>query len=183
MNPINTLQLVGKQFGKLKVIELDHKKRRSYWLCKCDCGNVKTIRGTSLTSGATKSCGCLSRRTGENHPRFNGYKEISGRKWIEIRKSCQKRNLDFDITLPYLWELFLKQNRLCALTKLPLTFSYRWNDRDGTASLDRIDSSKGYIKGNVQWVHKDINLMKWNLDQSHFIKMCKLVSETAMVRE
>ena len=44
-----------------------------------------------------------------------------------------------------------------------------------TASLDRIDSSKGYIKGNVQWVHKEFNKMKLDLLDKEFIDICKLV--------
>jgi hypothetical protein len=39
-----------------------------------------------------------------------------------------------------------------------------------------IDSSKGYIEGNIQWVHKDINNMKWDFTQEEFINYCKLVA-------
>jgi hypothetical protein len=45
-----------------------------------------------------------------------------------------------------------------------------------TASLDRINNKLGYVKGNVHWVHKDINLMKQCFDLDHFVKMCELVS-------
>ena len=47
------IDLTGKTFGKLTVIKkMDNKfGNRIMWLCKCDCGNVKTIRGSSLTSG------------------------------------------------------------------------------------------------------------------------------------
>jgi hypothetical protein len=45
-----------------------------------------------------------------------------------------------------------------------------------TASLDRIDSSKSYNKNNIQWVHKDVNKMKWAFNQNHFIKFCKLIA-------
>ena len=48
---------------------------------------------------------------------------------------------------------------------------------DGTASLDRIDSSKGYIEGNIQWVHKDINRMKGDSSDNDFIKLCKIISD------
>ena len=55
--------LTNKKFGRLTVIEKDieesKKQKRSYWRCQCECGNIKTIRGTSLTCGDTKSCGCL----------------------------------------------------------------------------------------------------------------------------
>ncbi len=62
--------LVGKRFGKLKVLCLDgmNKWRGSVWHCLCDCGNECNIRGNSLLSESTRSCGCynkeqVSRRT------------------------------------------------------------------------------------------------------------------------
>jgi hypothetical protein len=45
-----------------------------------------------------------------------------------------------------------------------------------TASLDRIDSSRGYTLDNIQWVHKDLNKMKTNYPNDYFIKMCKYVA-------
>ena len=45
-----------------------------------------------------------------------------------------------------------------------------------TASLDRIDSNKGYTKDNVQFVHKDINWMKQDFEQNKFIEYCKKVA-------
>lgn len=57
------IDLKGKKFGKLLVLKLSHKKTirgSSIWVCKCDCGNIKEIRGGNLTKKwATKSCGCL----------------------------------------------------------------------------------------------------------------------------
>lgn len=55
------LDLKGKQFGELQVIDEDTSinKKGSYWICKCSCGKISTIRGTSLTCGNTSSCGCL----------------------------------------------------------------------------------------------------------------------------
>jgi hypothetical protein len=45
-----------------------------------------------------------------------------------------------------------------------------------TASLDRIDSNKDYVEGNIQWVHKHLNLMKNILSQEYFINLCNKVS-------
>lgn len=67
--------------------------------------------------------------------------------------------------------LFVNQKQLCALSHLPL-------EMKSTASLDRIDNARGYIKGNVQWVHKDINFMKQDLSQEEFIEYCQLISQT-----
>lgn len=59
--------LTGKKFGKLTVlkrcgtyIDNNGNKSDSLWLCKCDCGNYVKVRNLYLTSGDTKSCGCLS---------------------------------------------------------------------------------------------------------------------------
>ena len=49
--------------------------------------------------------------------------------------------------------------------------------KNRTASLDRIDSNKGYTIDNVQWVHKDINKMKMDLEEDVFIDNCKLIIE------
>ena len=48
---------------------------------------------------------------------------------------------------------------------------------DYTGRLDRIDSKKGYVPGNVQWVYKPVNMMKWKLSQKEFIHICHLVTE------
>lgn len=45
------------------------------------------------------------------------------------------------------------------------------------ASLDRIDSDKGYIEGNVQWLHKWVNLMKSDFTQDEFLNYCRLIIE------
>lgn len=57
--------LTGQQFGRLTVLHLDEEKtkekKQSYYVCQCECGNIKTIFGSSLTTGRTKSCGCLQK--------------------------------------------------------------------------------------------------------------------------
>lgn len=55
--------LVGQRFGRLVVVELDEEKtkikKKTYWICQCDCGNIKSIAASSLKGECTKSCGCL----------------------------------------------------------------------------------------------------------------------------
>ena len=55
------LNLIGKKFGRLTVIEkCDYKiNKGNVWLCKCDCGSLKQVSGKSLRSGTCQSCGCL----------------------------------------------------------------------------------------------------------------------------
>ena len=55
--------LTGQTFGKLTVVSFAGSSNRgkATWLCKCECGNEKTVAGGNLTSGRTKSCGCITR--------------------------------------------------------------------------------------------------------------------------
>ncbi len=72
-----TKDLTGQKFGRLIVLERDYKKEekrkeqglkhRTYWKCKCECGNNITVSKLHLTTGHTQSCGCLqSERASKN---------------------------------------------------------------------------------------------------------------------
>lgn len=50
---------IGKKFGRLTVIGRKRENKKTYYLCKCDCGNEKWIRADHIRKGITKSCGCL----------------------------------------------------------------------------------------------------------------------------
>lgn len=53
----------GQRIGMLEVLSVSHKEHKHYyWLCQCDCGNTTTVVGSNLSSGLTKSCGCLRRK-------------------------------------------------------------------------------------------------------------------------
>lgn len=58
---VHKLDLVGKKFGKLTVIEETSERLNTeiIWLCQCECGNITKVRTSHLTSGDTSSCGCL----------------------------------------------------------------------------------------------------------------------------
>lgn len=62
------LQLEGKRFGKLVVLEemAERKSGHIMWKCLCDCGVEKIIRGASIKSGNTNSCGCLMTKIKKN---------------------------------------------------------------------------------------------------------------------
>ena len=175
------VDLTGIQFGKLKVISAHSKTRNGHirWLCKCACGKESAVLGTHLKQGNTSSCGCSRVKRGKDHPQFTGHEDISGSYWSGIKR-CMKpapsrREIEFNITIEYAWDLFVSQNKRCALSDVSLYFPAA-NSGKGTASLDRIDSSKGYIEGNVQWVHKDVNLMKNALDQKYFTDLCAKIA-------
>ena len=59
------IDLTGQRFGRLTVIGRSEEKR-SYWNCRCDCGNEKDVRSDNLKSGYISSCGCYNREKASN---------------------------------------------------------------------------------------------------------------------
>lgn len=95
--------LTGKRFGKLVVKKLDSiKNHSSYWLCQCDCGNQKIIKGSTLSYGATHSCGCIN-STAELKIQVAlkelNIKYITQKSFDDLRGVGQ-RKLKFDFYLP-----------------------------------------------------------------------------------
>jgi len=183
--------LTNKLFGKLTAMELYVKPRHlfgdghgRYWKCKCKCGGEKIVSYNALVKGAVKSCGCEWQRTRGyrgNHPLnehylFTGCGDMPGTYYSCVKRTAKLRGLEFSVSKEYLWDLFLKQNRKCALSGLEMKFRRNQHIADGTASLDRIDSGKGYVDDNVQWVHQNINFMKRSLSNEQFISICKKVA-------
>lgn len=97
-----------------------------------------------------------------------------------IKKGAKSRQIKYDVSTKYLEKLFLLQEEKCALSGVQISFAKNYTEFStgiGTASLDRIDSSKGYIKGNVQWVHKKVNIMKQDMTDEEFINWCKTIAD------
>jgi hypothetical protein len=200
---LNCKDLTGLRFNNLTVIKRSENyispsgDTKSRWECKCDCGKLVKVIGTRLATNKTKSCGCLhtqllvkrNKAMGmekAGNPflkRRRGTNNISGRFMCQLKYSAKKREIVYDITIDYLQKVLEMQKFKCALTGIDLimdannTFSLVGTESVNTGSLDRIDSSKGYVEGNVQWVHKTINLMKLSHTNEKFIDWCNEVSK------
>jgi len=175
-------EMINKKFGKLTPISEHSTTRNGHirYECICECGNTTNVLGTHLRQGNTISCGCAN-KIGKEHKQWSGVGEMSGDFWYNhiVRSASGGKGrtpIDLTITKEYAWELFIKQNRRCRLSGVEIKFPIKNKDTSYTASLDRIDSSNGYIEGNVQWVHKDINMMKRTYNNDYFIRMCQLVN-------
>lgn len=103
------------------------------------------------------------------------YKQIPIAWFDEKKRKAEKKGRVFEFTIEYVWNIYLKQKKVCALSGLPLDFNK--DTENGMVSIDRINNDKGYIKGNIQLLHKDVNFMKWTYDQKYFVNLCKLVAE------
>lgn len=179
--------LSGRTFGKLTVGALLRKQRGGssvlYYKCTCACGAVREVRAAHLLAGASKACKRCASRPSSASPHWKGCGEMTGYYWGRACRGAIERGLPVEITIEQAWEAFLRQNRRCALTGLPLAMlGGNSTEAEATASLDRIDSSRGYVPGNVQWVHKHINRMKNDFDEAHFRFLCQLIVKYARLR-
>ncbi len=172
--------IVGKKFGNLTVDRFAYTRDgSSYWHVQCDCGTLKVVKGSSLVRCSIVSCGCWNKKKS-----WKGVGDLSRSYFSRLVKGAIKRNIEMSLTIENAWDLFEKQNGICALSGrfISLDRCYgtnksKINGHKQTASLDRIDSSLGYSIGNVQWVHIQINIMKMNSLQLDFIQLCKDVAD------
>lgn len=161
--------VIGQTYGDWTVISDQIFKaetnRSTYWKVKCKCGTEGLRHAAHLMNNKVKCCkSCAALKS----PFENSYLE-------KVKKRAIKSNFEFNLDLEYLMSIF---NGKCSLSGLPIQFGKHWKLKlsDQTASLDRIDNTKGYIIGNVQWVHKQVNFMKGTMEQTKFIEFCKLIS-------
>lgn len=84
-------------------------------------------------------------------------------------KMAKDRGIEWRLTIDDFKNTF---NGSCSLTGWDIHMDYG----RGTASLDRIDNSKGYRIDNIQWVHAMVNMAKNKYTQERFIEMCKAVA-------
>ena len=172
-NKYNNLFKKGHTFGSWKLLETEAFKVGSQYKykCQCSCGKKQQVNCYNLVKKRSTMCkSCSSKKKGSSNSNWKGYKEISSKYFSNLKYNAKKRDLSFKITMRQLYNVWKEQDGRCALSGVKL-------DLQSDASVDRIDSSKGYTRKNVQWVHKDINFMKGSFKINHFIKFCKMIAK------
>lgn len=106
----------------------------------------------------------------KNNSKLN-HAHIPGTLWSNLISNAKVRNLAFDITPDDIYEQYVSQDKRCALTGRAIVLSF--DAKLNTASVDRIDSALGYMKSNIQIVHKQVNQCKMDLSDSGFYFLCK----------
>ena len=178
---MKTVDITGQRFGRLTVTKkLRFRDTAGYiWACRCDCGKEHSASLGNLKSGDVRSCGCLRREMA------SARMSLRNKVWLEkvginphIENTVAK---DFRIRLS--WYKRNASKRGVKFTLGPKEFMTLLSGPcfycglEVSMGIDRINSKEGYIEGNVQWLHKIVNIMKWNLSQDEFINWCRLVCQ------
>lgn len=145
--------MVGQTFTRLTVLSKvgSDSKRRSLWLCQCQCGKTKVMRKDALTTGHAKSCGCLfveRRKAGcslrHGHAR-NGSRSVEYHTWEIMLQRCSNPNV---------WNYRYWGGRGISVCERWRTFENFLADvgpRPRGMSIDRINVNGDYKPGNVRW--------------------------------
>lgn len=142
------VEMIGKKFGMLTVIERDltvnmpHK----HYVCACDCGTIKTIRGTVLSRGDIKSCGCYRAERGkEMFTKHGNYNHPLYHTWAHIMRRCY--NADGEDKALYQDKGII----VCERWHEFENFVTDMGARPDNHSIDRINSNGNYEPGNCRW--------------------------------
>lgn len=145
------LDMIGKRFGKLTVIEEYDRNKRGYYryLCKCDCGNEKIAIGSELQNGHIKSCGCYKKDSIINRcAKYTKEEKKLYGIWKGIRSRCNNKN-----SKPYQY-YGGRGITICDEWNDYLIF-YHWSMQNGYEKgkqLDRINNDGNYEPSNCRWV-------------------------------
>lgn len=143
------IDLTGKRYGLLTVLKLDHikgRKRVGYWLCRCDCGNLKVINSNDLRNGSTIACGHLQ----GGKSKYSIQNKKLYKRWSHIISRC---NNPRDISYKNYGARGIK---VCKEWLDYENFS-KWaieNGNDENLEIDRINVNLGYSPKNCRFVTK-----------------------------
>lgn len=168
-------EIVGKRFGRLVAIKrLEKKRGRQFiWVCVCDCGKETLVPRNYLTSGNTRSCGCLKKENIEKAWQANR-KEFRVSETKEYKRDFQRKKL-LNNKL-YVVECRIRANLKNALKKRNIKKAGKTFDMLGYSPNDLfVHIEKQFLKG-MSWE----NIGKWHID--HIIPLNTAKNEEDLIR-
>lgn len=173
--------LTGQRFGRLLVKHFANfdTHHSTMWVCLCDCGKTHIASRNNLTSGHTKSCGCLAREIeSAQMTKHGGKKTRLYNIWCSIKTRCYNKNCEAYINYGG------RGISVCKEWKNDFNMFREWamcNGYSSKLSIDRINNNKGYCPNNCRWVtrkeqnnnKRDNRIVEFNGQKHTLAQWCK----------
>lgn len=168
---------IGDKFGLLTVIEKRNSHKKSFdYICKCDCGNIKTVKGWQLLKNKLHSCGCYLK----TFRKLDGTQAAINSLYSSYKRNAQKRNLEFSIPIENFIEVTSDSCYYCGAEPSTIRRPTHYDNREQERwyiynGIDRLDNSKGYVKGNCVPCCSTCNFAKRTMSKEAFLSWIKRV--------
>jgi 5-methylcytosine-specific restriction endonuclease McrA len=154
--------IVGKSFGKWKVLGYD--KRREKWTVQCTCGHVGKHTRTDLVKGRSTQCmGCYSRRLQPDESAFNAV-------WNDYVQQAKRRQLEWSLTREQARKIFSSSCFYCGIVPSRVKTIPNGHGSFSFNGIDRKNNSSGYVLKNCVPCCRICNFMKSDMSLADFLK-------------
>lgn len=151
---------VGRRFGRLLILQRaeNHRNGSVRWLCRCDCGKEVLVQSSNLMeSHFTKSCGCIFKDVNRKVARTHGLSHTPEYAMLyRARHRAKRKGLAFAIQAK---DIFIPE--FCPVLGVAMSKGASM-PHDYSPSIDRLDSSLGYVAGNIRVISHRANFLKNN---------------------
>jgi len=165
------IDIIGKKIGRLTVVKRSYpnaKNKDLMYVCKCECGTEKIIRGKDLRRGATKSCGCLHNEALGNRQRIAiglaTMRAVIG----SYKRKAKIRGLEWNLAETQFKEITQQNCHYCGAKPNNVGKHETKNGNYIYNGLDRINNNKGYMIDNIVPCCKHCNVAKNDMTLQEF---------------
>jgi hypothetical protein len=171
---------IGQKFGRLTVISKaprNEKNRMLLYLCQCKCGTRRNIYKQNLVRNLTKSCGCLQKELLGKRARKEKFAASFNTIYLQYKHMAKRRKINFKLTKVDVHEITKKNCYYCNEPANHILHSHTLKCHGAYPhnGIDRIDSSKDYVKSNCVACCTYCNYAKNDLSTIDFLNHIKKI--------